>query len=415
MATHLEATGRVGGRPSSKSSCGEPPSAPRARSGRRRWEDAGVRTLIVSDLHLGAGSGQDILRHAGPRGALLAELERADQVVLLGDLLELRGTPVAQVLERAGPVLAEIGEAAGDARVVVVPGNHDHRPAADWLEHRRQRGAATPIRPVETWRPGRTGLDGRLARALGAREIVMAYPGVWIRPDVWATHGHYLDCHNTVPAVEVVGAAVAGWLTGVLPPGPLDPEAYEAMVSPVYAFNYAVAQAATGGRRVRGGGGSVRMWRRLMPRGRRPRVREVVLGGVVFPGAVMALNRAGLGPFSADVSRAAVRRAALRAMGNVVDRLGVDAEHVVFGHTHRSGPLPGDRDEDGWVAAGRRLWNCGSWVLEPAVVGPPGRRSGHWPGSCVLVEGDSSPRLLRLLGEDAMAAPLNAAERAVSG
>ena len=91
-------------------------------------------------------------------------------------------------------------------------------------------------------------------------------------------------------------------------------------------------------------------------------------------------------------------------MGIVAERLEVDAEHVVFGHTHRAGPLATDADEDGWAApGGRRLWNAGNWVYEPAVAGPPGRRSGHWPGACVVVDDDGPPRLERLLDEEAMA------------
>ena len=32
--------------------------------------------------------------------------------------------------------------------------------------------------------------------------VRFAYPGLWLREDVYATHGHYLDCHLTVPTVE---------------------------------------------------------------------------------------------------------------------------------------------------------------------------------------------------------------------
>jgi hypothetical protein len=33
-------------------------------------------------------------------------------------------------------------------------------------------------------------------------------------------------------------------------------------------------------------------------------------------------------------------------MAATIDALGIDAGHVVFGHTHRSGPHPGDEDWD---------------------------------------------------------------------
>ena len=56
----------------------------------------------------------------------------------------------------------------------------------------------------------------------------------------------------------------------------------------------------------------------------------------------LALNRAGLGPLRADISGPELRRGALRAFGEVLTRLRVDAPHVIFGHTHRAGPLPAD-------------------------------------------------------------------------
>ena len=263
-----------------------------------------MRSLVVSDLHLGIASRSDVLRHAGVRQRLLEAITHADRVVLLGDVLELRERPLPRVLERAGPVLADIGEAAGDAQVVVVPGNHDHRPAADWIERRRQRGASAPLGTVESWRPGRSGLAARLARALGAREVAMAYPGLHLRQDVWATHGHYLDCHNTVPAIEVLAIAGVGRLTGIPTTGPRSPDAYEAMLAPVYAFNYEVAQGLGSGRRLRAPAGSAALWRRLRPTDGRPTVQSVLLGGVLLPGALAAINRAGLGPFSGDLSRA---------------------------------------------------------------------------------------------------------------
>jgi hypothetical protein len=82
-------------------------------------------------------------------------------------------------------------------------------------------------------------------------------------------------------------------------------------------------------------------------------------------------------------------------------RLGLDDSYVVFGHTHRAGPLPGDRQiewqgqrQSGAVAAGMRLVNAGCWTYDPAFLTPVPGESPYWPGSCVLVE-DSGPPLLR--------------------
>lgn len=357
-----------------------------------------MRSLIVSDLHLGAPSGRDVLRRPEARRALLAELEQANELVLLGDVLELRGIPAHAALARAGPVLGDLGEAAGDARVTVVPGNHDHRLAAEWIERRRQRGTRRPLAPEESWRPGRSGLAARLARAMGTRELLLAYPGHRLRPDVWATHGHYLDLHNTVPAFEALAASAVKRLTGGLPEGRLAPDDYEEVLAPLYAFGYELAQSARPERRLAGSGGSMRVWQALRPHDGGPGLARLLLGGVLIPGAVAGVNRAGLGPFSRDLSPAAIRRAGLGAMAAAVDRMGIDAEHVIFGHTHRAGPLPGDDDRDGWgQPGGRQLWNSGSWVYEPALIGRRGVESGHWPGGCVVVEDRMPPRLVRLL------------------
>ncbi len=122
-----------------------------------------------------------------------------------------------------------------------------------------------------------------------------------------------------------------------------------------------------------------------------------------IPNAVAALNRLGLGPFDSDISGPALRRAGLRAMAEVVGRLGIEAEHVVFGHTHRPGPLPTDGDE--WTLAARpgrpptRLINTGSWVYQPHFLGKRPSDSPYWPGRCVVIEDGSAPRLIHPLAD----------------
>ena len=48
-----------------------------------------MRTLVVSDLHLGAAPRTDALRRPAPLAALQAAVSRADRLVLLGDALEV--------------------------------------------------------------------------------------------------------------------------------------------------------------------------------------------------------------------------------------------------------------------------------------------------------------------------------------
>jgi hypothetical protein len=88
-------------------------------------------------------------------------------------------------------------------------------------------------------------------------------------------------------------------------------------------------------------------------------------------------------------------------MGEVVARLRIEARHVIFGHTHRSGPLPGDDANEWRLAGGGGLLNTGSWVYESMYVdrqwGSP-----YWPGGAVAVEDGGDPSFMRLLdGVDA--------------
>jgi hypothetical protein len=43
-----------------------------------------VRTLVISDLHLGSRNGVDVLRRPAARDALLEALDGVDRLVLLG-------------------------------------------------------------------------------------------------------------------------------------------------------------------------------------------------------------------------------------------------------------------------------------------------------------------------------------------
>jgi hypothetical protein len=90
-------------------------------------------------------------------------------------------------------------------------------------------------------------------------------------------------------------------------------------------------------------------------------------------------------------------------LGEVAERLGLGDAHVVFGHTHRSGPLPGD-DAGEWNRPGTpdgrpgaRLINTGSWTYDSIFLTRKPGESPYWPGNCVLVEDSGPPVLKRLL------------------
>lgn len=352
-----------------------------------------MRTVIVSDLHLGTASGRDLLRHPEPREVLGDALGGADRVVLLGDVLELRDSPVNDVMERAEPILSALSPALRGKPVVITAGNHDHELFQDSYG---RNGSGRGLDLEHQIRPGTGGLLARVAAALPGAELTMSYPGVRIRDDVWATHGHYLDVHNTVPAIEAVFAQVAARRSGRLRNSRLRAADYEAVLSPIYGSLHARAQRMDPGSRA-GDSTSLKLLKRLRePRGRVDPVHSL-LTRMVVPGAVGVANLAGGANFSPDLSGPELRRAGLRAIGQVADRLEVDAEHVVFGHTHRRGPLGEDVVAEWITPGGRRLHNTGSWVSEPFLVGTAGRRSPYWPGGMVVVEGQDPPRFEPLL------------------
>jgi Calcineurin-like phosphoesterase superfamily domain len=357
-----------------------------------------VATAVVSDLHLGARAGNDLLRSPAARERLLAELEGVDRVVLVGDLVELREGPLGHALEAARPFFAELDQATGGAELVIVPGNHDHQLAAGALDARRSDRPGDPL-PVDwSTRDLSTPLAHLAAAAPGA-DVSLAYPGVRIREDVYATHGHYLDWHNTVPSFESLAASATSRVTGLRRRTQLTPDDYESALAPIYSLLYQLAQTpSTALRTLAAGSASTGVWKTLNGGGSRG-LRARLLGDLAIPAAVAVLNRAGLGPLEAEISGPQLRRAALRAMGEVIESLGIDAGHVIFGHTHRAGPLPGDDPAEWTAPGGARLLNSGSWIYEPAFLGESAGDSPHWPGGLVIVPEAGAPELRCLLDD----------------
>ncbi|MGI8946365.1 MAG: metallophosphoesterase [Thermoleophilaceae bacterium] len=363
-------------------------------------------TAIVSDLHLGTTSGADLVRRPGVRARLMEAIAGADRVVVLGDMLELREQPVAAVLTAAAPFLDALGEATAGKQLVIVPGNHDHELVGPALD--RARIAGDPLALDSTFPPSEGVLIRSVAAHLPRTEIVLAYPGIRLREDVYATHGHYLDMHLTVPRMECVIASAIGRFAGG-GNGSGAPLSYEAALAPMYAFAYSLVQQGEAKAVTRGGSLSRTIWERSRP-GDGRRLARFALGRVAIPGGVWAINRLGLGPFRAEISGLELRRAGLRAMATVIDTLGIEADHVIFGHTHRTGPLPGD--DEGWtLPGGTRLTNTGSWLYEPAFIRRQGPANPYWPGGVTLLEDEGPPRLTNVLGDVDLAGETSAAKR----
>src|SRR5690348_15939179 len=174
-----------------------------------------MRTAIVSDLHLGVASDEDVLRDPAVRRVLLEEIAGADRVVLLGDVVELRSLPVGPSLARSRPFFQELGEAVGGVEVILVPGNHDHRLAEPLLDG-LSIGGEEPLGLEHRGAPS-PGPAALLDEWLGAARLEIAYPGLWLREDVYATHGHCMDVHLSLPRAECLAAALMARVSGPFP------------------------------------------------------------------------------------------------------------------------------------------------------------------------------------------------------
>jgi hypothetical protein len=389
-----------------------------------------MRTLVLSDLHLGAVSRADLLRRGELREPLLRAAAGVDRVVLLGDVLELRHGPPRDALAVARPFFEDLGRALDGRELVLVAGNHDHALIDPWLTLRAELPDAAPLELEQLLEPEETSpIVRRLAEWAAPAQTRFAYPGLWLRDDVYAMHGHYLDCHLTVPTIERLSVGVMGRLIGRAAETFDSVGDYEAVTAPMYTWRHAVARDARTGSALNGIA-TVNAWRALdgggTKRGGTKRGGTTREGGARghasargaallarlraaalargFPLAVGALNRAGLGPLRSEVSLGELRGAGLRAMGEVAERLSLADSHVVFGHTHRTGPLPGD-DVREWNrppaspggAPGARLVNCGCWTYDSIFLTDTPGESAYWPGTCVLVEDTGPPTVKRLL------------------
>jgi hypothetical protein len=349
-----------------------------------------MRTAVVSDLHLGALNASDIARRPAVLDSLLEALGPADRIVVLGDALELRERPLAGLLEFVRPMVERLAEATAGTRLTFFAGNHDHALAEPWLAEARLAGRS--LGAENEWLvegSERHGPAGMIASWMPNTEVTLAYPGLWLRPDVYATHGHYLDVHLTVPRLESIAASAMARLTG-RGTDCADADDFEAVLAPLYGFYAGLAQGASTTALERGSRMSRNVWSRATGNGSAGRV---LLGRVTIPAAVAALNRLRIGPFSPTLTGEELRRAGLLAMGRVAETLAPTAEHVLFGHTHRAGPLPGDDEAEWTTLSGGRLWNTGTWYHERAFVSAGDERNPYWPGTVLWLEPEQPPRI----------------------
>ncbi len=340
-----------------------------------------MSTLLISDLHLGALTGRDVLRRAPALDALCERLDGIDRLVLLGDTLELlEGRPQA-ARDAAQPVLARLAGALGrGGEVVVVPGNHDGVLIRDHL--RASLAAGRPLRPAARLpRTASPELDA-LCSWLSPARVEVRYPGLWVADGVWATHGHYLDRHlidalaGRAPA-DGPRRSVADYEREHGLDTSRVSEAAEASLPASLALLTGPALAASRALLAAGG----------------PRA-------ATLPGVAAGLRGLSLAaPVLLD--RGLHQRGAIPAMAAVARRLRLPADWVIFGHIHRRGPLPGETPWRPLGPGGPRLCNTGSWVYDSLLAGSDddGAPRPYRPGGAVLVGSSGAPQAIDVLGQ----------------
>jgi UDP-2,3-diacylglucosamine pyrophosphatase LpxH len=325
-----------------------------------------VRTLVVSDLHLANRTHRDVMQLPEIRERLLAAVEDngVERLVLLGDTVELMHRQPRRSMVMAEPVLRALGRGLGpDREVIVVPGNHDSPLIRGWALAQGPRLQTSHAVPP-TASPG---LE-RILSSLAPARTRVSYPGVWLGDRIWATHGHYLD-HHLAP--DSAFGVLRGPRHDVAAATPLD---YEHLHR-------------------RGGRSRESIPDRLMSR---PVATVLQTGAEAVRLLPRLLLNTGMAPVTSRLLDVQMRRAATPAMARVVQRLGIDADWVVFGHVHRRGPI----GDEAWpTPPGPRLINTGAWLYEPLLVDRATAHHPYWPGGAVLLQDGQPPRSMGLLDD----------------
>lgn len=330
-----------------------------------------MKTLVVSDLHLGNRAEHDVLRLAVARERLLAAVDRVDRLVLLGDTMELMTRHPERSMAVAEPVMRALGQRLGPNReVILVPGNHDGPLIHRWARSQDGRLEVSTAVP-----PDASPALEALVSWLSPARARISYPGVWLGERVWATHGHYLDRH-------LIPESALGVRRGRLGREP---------VSPTRPAEYERAR-----RRRRRSGEPLAQRLMSRPVGTLLELLAELLRAGPVPQLAQLLLRTGLAPVTAAVLDTQMRHSGIPAMAGVARRLGVDAEWVVFGHVHRRGPIDSERWPD---AGGTRFVNTGAWLYDPLLVDRAVPPHGYWPGGAVLLDDGATPRSVGLLDD----------------
>jgi UDP-2,3-diacylglucosamine pyrophosphatase LpxH len=394
-----------------------------------------VRALAISDTHLGAWTGRDLLAEERSLERLAPQLDEIDELIVLGDLFDFLFGSVSDCFAAAEGLFELLAEKLHGKRFVFLAGNHDHhlvhREAEDLLELEIATGQ--PAAELRDEVRDRRYFADYLERRLPETVIEIRYP-TYTFGDVLLTHGHYLDPHARLSGSRG-DRLLTKTLWSIATGGPEEPktvEDYESVITLLTEWLYIAAQMPHGthaqqnvfraaqraGRVGSALSAPVRGTRRLGEA-----LRERASGGgeegdgplpseAHFEQVVReeterrARESAAAGapwvhhsyPAASVVSSSDPSRHALEAFAQVVANLGwgEQTDKIVFAHTHQ--PLADVRSQrDPSI----RYWNTGSWIYEPdlssrAAYGRYLRNA--WPGTAVLIDTDEeAPQMVEML------------------
>jgi UDP-2,3-diacylglucosamine pyrophosphatase LpxH len=397
-----------------------------------------ARALVISDTHLGAWTGEDLLSQERHLERLAPQLEGIDELVILGDLFDFLFGTLRGCFDAADGLVDLIAAKLAGKKLVFSAGNHDHHLVHSAHQDLEEMSIASG-RPAEE-------LGGEVAerqyfstflrRRLPAVEVEFAYP-TYRFAGVLLTHGHYLDPH-----ARLAGSRGSRLLTHALwsiaAGGPEDPRTeadYESVITLLTEWLYVAAQTAHGTEaqrsvfRAGNRAGKIAAALGLPLRGAK-QLAAALRGrsdeGIIGPDAELRLpdskqfedavhaerkrqsEEAAAGakwtaPYSldTDVTRPSDPvQHSLDAFDQVVANLGwaEDTDQIVFAHTHQ--PLAGVPSKR---KPGLRYWNTGSWIYEPDLSSRQAYASylhHAWPGTAILIDSDEpEPQLLELLAD----------------
>jgi hypothetical protein len=353
-------------------------------------------TLVAPDLHL--GSMQD--SGTAPRPTSGARAARGGGrpgggtgSVVLGDGPQLRENAPARTPPSIAALVSRRPRAprwGPDGSSVQVGRQPRPRARAGWstVACRPTRRLPRLEQRIEPARPARS---PRGSPSAPRPRRAVAYPGLWLRDDVYAIHGHYADLHTTVPTFERLAAgAMARWVVRLPEDGatptttrPRSRRCTRGCTRSTQRSEHGAIAAAPAPRRAPGS-----RWRATAgaaPAARRRARRRL-------RGRGRGAQRAGLGPIDRDLSGPALRRGYLRGMREVLRAPRRRAPARDLGPLAPRRPVAARRPAEWTTPAARGSSTPARWVYQPHFLSPSrtARPTGRAPRPCSRTSGPPS-------------------------